>query len=178
MVLGAAACAAIALPVVGALAGPGFDLPDLVADPPERPQLAEYTYPNGTDALLLRFDGGFVHNRGAGPLEMRGTNLRRRHDTRAPARARHRRRPSAADAGPGHEAVIRYESEDGHNHWHLREVARYSLWNAARTAEVTPGMKVGFCLEDSQRRETHGPRRRCTRPRPTSACRTSRRPRR
>ena len=72
MVLGAAACAAIALPVVGALAGPGFDLPDLVADPPERPQLAEYTYPNGTDALLLRF-GGFVHNRGAGPLEMRGT---------------------------------------------------------------------------------------------------------
>ena len=73
MVLGAAACAAIALPVVGALAGPGFDLPDLVADPPERPQLAEYTYPNGTDALLLRFDG-FVHNRGAGPLEMRGTS--------------------------------------------------------------------------------------------------------
>jgi hypothetical protein len=31
--LTSAACAAIAFPVVGALAGPGFDLPDLVADP-------------------------------------------------------------------------------------------------------------------------------------------------
>src|SRR3712207_8693928 len=26
-------------------------------------------------------------------------------------------------------ARIRYESEDGHNHWHLGEAARYSLWN-------------------------------------------------
>ncbi len=158
MVMGAAACAAIALPVVGALAGPGFDLPDLVADPPERPQLAEYTYPNGTDALLLRFDG-FVHNRGAGPLEMRGTSRSGADMTVV----RQNARPTSGGPlqpltpVPGHEAVIRYESEDGHNHWHLREVARYSLWNAARTAEVTPGMKVGFCLEDSQRRETHGP---------------------
>jgi PKD repeat protein len=156
-VLGAAACAAIAFPVVGALAGPGFDLPDLVADPPERPQLAEYTYPNGTDALLLRFDG-FVHNRGAGPLEMRGTS---RSGADMTLVRQHARRTGGAleplTPIPGHEATIRYESEDGHNHWHLKEVARYSLWNAARTAEVTPGLKVGFCLEDSQRRETHGP---------------------
>jgi PKD repeat protein len=156
-VIAAAACAAIAFPVVGAFAGPGFDLPDLVADPPERPQLAEYTYPNGTDALLLRFDG-FVHNRGVGPLEMRGSS---RSGADMTLVRQHARRTGGAleplTPIAGHEATIRYEAEDGHNHWHLREVARYSLWNSARTAEVTPGLKVGFCLEDSQRRETHGP---------------------
>ncbi len=52
---------------------------------------------------------------------------------------------------------IIFESEDGHDHWHLKNAARYSLWNDDMTAEVTPGMKVGFCLIDSQRRETHGP---------------------
>ena len=155
--IAAAACAAIAFPVVGAFAGPGFDLPDLVADAPERPQVTEYTYPNGTDALLLRFDG-FVHNRGAGPLEMRGGS---RSGADMTLVRQHARRTGGAleplTPIAGHEATIRYEAEDGHNHWHLREVARYSLWNSARTAEVTPGLKVGFCLEDSQRRETHGP---------------------
>ena len=52
---------------------------------------------------------------------------------------------------------ILYETQDGHNHFHLQKIARYSLWNQARTAEVAPGQKVGFCLEDTQRRETTGP---------------------
>jgi hypothetical protein len=47
-----------------------------------------------------------------------------------------------------------YVSADGHHHWHLNHVARYSLWNASKTAEVAPAMKVGFCLEDSQHVET------------------------
>src|SRR6185437_7019149 len=47
-----------------------------------------------------------------------------------------------------------YSSADGHNHWHLQEIARYSLWNAGRTAEVAPAQKVGFCLDDSQHVET------------------------
>lgn len=155
--LAAAACVAIAFPVVGALAGPGFDLPDLVADPTERPQLSEYTYPDGTEALLLRFDG-FVHNRGNGPLEMRGSN--RSGADMTLVRQYARRVGGGLEAltpAPGQEAEIRFENGDGHNHWHLKEIARYSLWNAARTAEVAPGQKVGFCLEDSQRRETNGP---------------------
>jgi PKD repeat protein len=155
--LGAAMLGAVGLPVVGALAGPGYDLPDLVADAPERPLLADYTYPDGTAALLLRFDG-FVHNRGAGPLEMRGTD--RSGADMTTVRQWSRRTGGALEAltpVAGHEATIRYETADGHNHWHLKEVARYSLWNAARTAEVSPGQKVGFCLEDSQRIETNGP---------------------
>jgi hypothetical protein len=43
-----------------------------------------------------------------------------------------------------------YVSADGHHHWHLQRVAKYSLWNSAKTAEVAPAQKVGFCLEDSQ----------------------------
>jgi hypothetical protein len=47
-----------------------------------------------------------------------------------------------------------YVNADGHHHWHLQKVAKYSLWNAAKTAEVAPAQKVGFCLEDSQHVET------------------------
>jgi hypothetical protein len=47
-----------------------------------------------------------------------------------------------------------YVSADGHHHWHLQRVAKYSLWNATKTAEVAPSQKVGFCLEDSQHVET------------------------
>jgi hypothetical protein len=51
-----------------------------------------------------------------------------------------------------------YVSADGHHHWHLQRVAKYSLWNAARTAEAAPAQKVGFCLEDSEHVEsTIGP---------------------
>lgn len=55
---------------------------------------------------------------------------------------------------------IIYETQDAHNHFHPQKIARYSLWNQARTANVAPGQKVGFCLEDTQRREDHGPDRR------------------
>ena len=47
-------------------------------------------------------------------------------------------------------AQIKFEPQDGHDHFHLKDAAAYSLWNSARTAEVAPGMKVGFCLEDTE----------------------------
>ena len=47
-------------------------LPDLVADAPARPIIQTYAHPDGTTHLLLRFDG-FVHNRGVGAFEMRGS---------------------------------------------------------------------------------------------------------
>jgi uncharacterized protein YjdB len=51
-------------------------------------------------------------------------------------------------------AELIYSSGDGHHHWHLQKVAKYSLWNSAKTAEVAPAMKVGFCLDDSQHVES------------------------
>jgi hypothetical protein len=50
-------------------------------------------------------------------------------------------------------AEMFYVNADGHHHWHLQHVARYSLWNVTKTAEVAPSEKVGFCLEDSERVE-------------------------
>jgi hypothetical protein len=54
----------------------------------------------------------------------------------------HKDEPSAAE--------LVYVNADGHHHFHLQHVAKYSLWNATKTAEVAPAQKVGFCLEDSE----------------------------
>lgn len=156
-----AAAAAASLPIVGAVGAPTVVLPDLVADPPERAGAAyppeNYTYPDGTQALLLRFDG-YIHNAGAGPLEMRGSNRSGASMTTVSQYAQ----PAAGGAlvpvaSPGGPPRISYDAGDGHNHWHLAAAARYSLWNSGKTAEVAPAMKAGFCLEDTQRRETNGP---------------------
>ena len=155
--LGAGVTGSAAL-VLGAFAAPPVDaiLPDLVADAPQRPGVENYTYANGTQALLLRFDG-YVHNRGNGPLEIRASS---RSGSEMTYVRQFVRTPSgamvASDPPPGPPKVI-YETDDSHNHWHLREIARYSLWNQARTAEVAPAQKTGFCLIDSERRETVGP---------------------
>ena len=129
-------------------------LPDLVADAPARPQLQTYAQPDGNH-LLLRFDG-FVHNQGQGAFEMRGSSPVG--DRVSPTSC------SASTEATGRffddssrDPHIIFEPEDGHDHWHLKNAARYSLWNEDKTAEVAPAMKVGFCLIDSQRRETHGP---------------------
>lgn len=156
LLIGAAAAMAAVVPLIGIGAPSGAVLPDLVADAPEFPVLANHTYPDATQALLLRFDG-FVHNIGPGPLEVRGGD---RVGARFTTVRQWVRTPAGMVENPplpaGAPEVI-YETADGHNHFHLMRIARYSLWNQARTAEVAPGQKVGFCLEDSQRRETTGP---------------------
>jgi hypothetical protein len=60
-------------------------------------------------------------------------------------------------AGEPSEAKLIYSSADLHDHWHLQHVARYSLWSSAKSAEVAPAQKVGFCLDDSERVEPTGP---------------------
>jgi PKD repeat protein len=154
--LAVAAALAAAVPIVGIAAPNDPVLPDLVADPPQRQIVSTYTYPDGTQALLLRFDG-YVHNIGPGPFEIRATG--RSGGTMTDVRQYVRTEGGSfvrSEPPPGPPVVL-FETEDNHNHWHLKNIARYSLWNPARTAEVAPGMKVGFCLVDSERRETNGP---------------------
>ncbi len=135
--LAAAATCLLALPA-GAAALPGD--PDLVADPPELPFL-EQDSEGGAPRLLLRFDG-FVHNRGPSALEFRGS------DPAFPIMRRVVQRIDGTDVPrPG---TVMFETNDDHDHFHLMEIARYSLWNAFRTAEAAPAMKVGFCLLDSE----------------------------
>lgn len=149
----ALSCALFALPVSGALAAPVY--PDLVADSPGAP-LAPVVYDDGAGPrLLMRFDG-FVHNAGLGALEIQAnsrsgatmTNVRQRiYDSVS----------GYADWVNAPTPQVLFETDDDHDHWHLKNIARYSLWNLEGTAEVAPAQKVGFCLIDSQRRETHGP---------------------
>jgi hypothetical protein len=129
-------------------------LPDLVADAPARPIIQTYAHPDGTTHLLLRFDG-YVHNQGTGAFEMRdsqpvGT------DMTFTAQRVHRSDGSFFDDTSRNPQII-WEPDDDHNHWHLKNAARYSLWNSDKTAEVAPALKVGFCLIDSTRIETNGP---------------------
>ena len=128
-------------------------LPDLVSDAPQRLQLQTVAQPDGNH-LLLRFDG-YVHNAGQGAFEMRGSNRVDNEYTTVVQRV-YRSDGSFLDDSSRDPRII-FEPEDGHDHWHLKNAARYSLWNSAKTAEVAPAMKVGFCLIDSQRIETNGP---------------------
>jgi hypothetical protein len=128
-------------------------LPDLVADPPGVGHPLE-VYDNGSgDRLLLRFDG-FVHNRGQGKLELRGSDPSGVVMGTVGQRL-FRSDGSYVDSSSTPAPQLIYETNDDHAHWHLRHAARYSLWNLARTAEVAPSSKVGFCLVDSQAVDAH-----------------------
>jgi len=129
-------------------------LPDLVADAPARPLLATYAHPDGTTHLLLRFDG-YVHNQGTGAFEMRASQPVGTEMSSVVQRV-YRSDGSFLDDASRDPRII-WEPDDDHNHWHLKNAARYSLWNSGKTAEVAPALKVGFCLIDSTRIESHGP---------------------
>lgn len=142
MIAGVVAAGALAGPVGQAAAADV--LPDLVADPIERPGL-EVDNSAGSKRLLLRFDG-FLHNVGDGPFEI---NMLSGSGLIKPAAQRIYNQSFGSRQDTTRSPFLKYESADGHNHWHLMNAARYSLWNSTRTAEAAPAQKVGFCLEDS-----------------------------
>ncbi len=161
-------------------------LPNLVADPPDNVSLAT-DGSTGVNRLLLRFNG-YVHNKGPGAVDFRGSREKPKVSKAVEEeveRAREKaeglpqkveeelatppmkvfqrlfttnaeetniERPHVDEPSSGE---MIYVSADGHHHWHLQRVAKYSLWNSAKTAEVAPAAKVGFCLEDSQHVETN-----------------------
>jgi lysyl oxidase/Big-like domain-containing protein len=111
-------------------------LPDLRADPPEN-----LTVDPGSGRLLIRFDG-FVTNIGQGPLDIEGNPQ--------VAGGMQQYVGAVGALAPDHPVTVKYETNDSHNHFHLMQIMRYSLWNQSHTAEVAPGQKVGFCAVDSQ----------------------------
>jgi hypothetical protein len=120
-------------------------LPDMVADPATNPALQTYAYPDGTTHLLLRFDG-YIHNKGPGAMEMRGTG--RVGTTMTQTAQRIYRDDGTHYDDTSRHADIVWEPADSHNHWHLKAAARYSLWDPTKSFEVAPAMKVGFCAGD------------------------------
>jgi Lysyl oxidase/Bacterial Ig domain len=138
-------------------APPADVLPNLVADPPVRPTLDYHTYASdNSHDLLLRFDG-YVHNVGAGALDVRGSRSNGADTTPMTPLQRVFRNDGSSHDDVMPNAQFVFSNADGHNHWHLQDVARYSLWNKARSAEVAPALKVGFCLGDSSHVESFGP---------------------
>jgi hypothetical protein len=131
-------------PAAPALASPDL-LPDLVAPAPTNPQPVVTALGDGQDHFLLRFDGA-INNIGAGRLEIRGSNPVNGVMTVTGQRI-YRQDSTFYDDSSRH-PQIQFETADGHDHWHVKNAARFSLWNEAGTAEVAPGAKVGFCLED------------------------------
>ena len=147
VVLAAVACAVA--PATAAMAAPL--LPDIVADPPVGVGQPEVQADAQGSRLLLRLDG-FVHNRGAGALEIRGSDP----SGGVMGTVRQRVYDSAggfADIAHSPAPSLIYETNDDHQHWHLMHAMRYSLWSDDRTVEVAPVQKVGFCMIDSERVE-------------------------
>lgn len=116
-------------------------LPDLVSDPPRPSFFNQLNTPDGGTRLVVTFDG-YVHNVGEGALDVVGNpqdvdGMRQR-----------------VQNGAGWEEVgaptVRFETDDGHNHFHLIEAIEYVLWNELQGIQTAIGSKVGFCLVDSQ----------------------------
>jgi hypothetical protein len=149
----ALSCALAGLPASGALAAPLY--PDLVSDPPGAASPPAVYDDGAGPRLLMRFDG-FVHNAGFGALEIFATG--RSGTTMTNVQQRVYDSASGSTLWPNNpRPQVLFETDDSHNHWHLKNIARYSLWNLDGTAEVAPAQKVGFCLIDSTRREAIGP---------------------
>jgi hypothetical protein len=125
-------------------------LPDLVATAPTNPQFEVKQLDDGQSHFLVRFDA-VVRNIGPGALEVGGSNPVNGVMTDSWQRIYEHGgggRGGPYHDDPGRHPVIKFESADGHHHWHVQNAARYALWNEAGTAEVGRGAKVGFCLED------------------------------
>ncbi|MEQ8841937.1 MAG: lysyl oxidase family protein [Acidimicrobiales bacterium] len=149
----------LSLPLAASPAGAAtILLPDLISDQPDPNGSVEINNYTGTPRLILRFDG-YVTNVGQGPLRVSGNPQITNSSNSA---AVHQR---ALDTNGNWNVVgtptVQYETADSHNHFHLMEVGRYSLWNQSQTAEAAPGQKVGFCLYDIEHAEAEdwsGPR--------------------
>jgi Bacterial Ig domain/Lysyl oxidase len=150
----ALALAVLVAGVMGPAAAFGAEplLPNIVADPPvEHPPLETSSNEGGLGGsgeakLLLRFNG-YLHNVGPGALDFRGSRKSSGEPMHAFQRVYNsdgsfKEEPSSAE--------LEYVKADGHEHFHLQRAASYSLWNASRTAQAAPALKVGFCLDDSE----------------------------
>jgi len=129
---------------IARLPGPGTGPPDLESTAPV-PQPVTVTNFADTEMLVVTFDG-FLRNLGPGPLDIYGDP-----NAADPADLPQQRIWDGTRWMPVARPPIRFESADGHNHFHYLQIARYSLWDSAMTTEIAPASKVGFCLVDTIR---------------------------
>jgi len=141
-VIVAVAVAAIVAPTPGfaqSTVGP-MGLPDLISDPPLIWVERDLDDIDGEVIRTLSFDG-FLHNIGSGALDLAGNP-----QVEGGIKQRVFDGEKWEDVG---EPLVRFETNDGHNHFHLINAAEYSLWNESQTEQVEIGAKIGFCLLDT-----------------------------
>jgi Lysyl oxidase len=148
LMLGAAAAGGT-LAVMASAATVEPQLPDLRSDPPDgqSPPEVYSNIPAGVgDWLIVRFDG-YITNIGDGPLDIFG-------NPQVPGGVVQRARTGNDWTTVGNPLDVRYETADGHDHFHLKRAVEYALYSAdadpAARAKVAPGSKVGFCLFDTE----------------------------
>src|SRR4051812_8834283 len=122
--------------------------PDLVADPPGLAHSRDLLFDEVTlpGHRLLRFDG-WIHNVGPGCLELIGTNNQSGVMTQVAQRMYEPGQCESygahTDVPLGNGSIMKYETNDSHEHFHFMAAARYSLWNRAMTRQLAPASKVG-----------------------------------
>lgn len=136
-----------ALSTIAQISGEATGLPDLISDPPV-PRTVQDILFAGHQIRVVRFDG-YVTNQGPGVLDMFGDPTLS-DPTDLTSHSVWQRVWNGTDWEKVQQPPVRFESADGHDHFHLMEIARYSLWDSQKRAEVAPGEKVGFCLFDSE----------------------------
>ena len=141
--IAAAALSAAVLPVGGAQDAQGL-LPDLVSDPPRPSFFNLLNTADGSTRLVVTFDG-YVHNVGEGALDVTG-------NPQEPGGMKQRVRNGDEWEEVG-SPTVRFETDDGHNHFHLIEAIDYVLWNEQLGEQTALGSKIGFCLVDSEQVE-------------------------
>jgi hypothetical protein len=124
--------------------------------PPSSPQLLpDLGIRSATDVSLdttttpgvrkLRFKA-VTSNQGAGPLEIVGNRSSTSNPTMTSQQKVYRAdrtsflRPTAA---------VFYFAGDGHHHWHVRDIDRFTLNSKSSDVELRTGEKHGFCFEDN-----------------------------
>ena len=103
---------------------------------------------NEQPMLLLRFASS-IDNIGNGPLDVAGNPRLADPSDDTSHDAWQRTRTSDDGWVSLTRPPIRYETADGHDHFHIMGVAEYSLWDEAGQTRVLTSPKAGFCLVDS-----------------------------
>ncbi|MGI9023663.1 MAG: lysyl oxidase family protein [Acidimicrobiales bacterium] len=136
MAIAMAAVALVALPPAGA-ATPR--LPDL-----GMASLADFRIETPPGQRLLRFTA-LVVNVGAGPFDLKGV---RKNTTVTEMRVKQRLFNDDGTKSTLATSATMFYAGDGHDHWHVRDLQRYTIHSIGTDTELSAGAKTGFCFFD------------------------------
>jgi len=143
----AVALAAVIAPTPGFAQDPTrpTGLPDLISDPPYIWNTRTVRTQIGDEQIRVMAFDGYIHNIGTGDLRVEGN-----------PQLDDGMRQLVFDGTEWNDVgspTVRFETDDGHNHFHLMRAVDYTLWDNGRNSAVTDASKVGFCLVDTEVRE-------------------------